>query len=69
MLTIMRVEDLIAKKDTELSEGPVCNVCDGAQDPVTARTRNSRCVRIREISSPMDNLVRQGIDHGDRVRR
>jgi hypothetical protein len=43
MLTVIRVDDLIAKKDTEHSEGPVCDVCDGAQDPVTARACHALC--------------------------
>ena len=31
--TIIRIEDLIAKKDTNRSEGPARSVCDDAQDP------------------------------------
>jgi hypothetical protein len=47
--TIKRVEDLIAKEDAEYPKGPTCNVCDGAQDPVTTRTRYSGGFRIREL--------------------
>jgi hypothetical protein len=34
-MTIIRVEDLIAKKDAEYPEDPARNVCNGAQDSVT----------------------------------
>jgi hypothetical protein len=39
--TIIRVEDLIAKKDAEYPEDPARDVCNGAQDPVTTRAGNS----------------------------
>jgi hypothetical protein len=39
--TIIRVEDLISKKDAEYPEDPACDVCNGAQDPVTTRAGNS----------------------------
>jgi hypothetical protein len=34
-MTIIRVEDLRAKKDVKYSEGPACNVCNGAQTQLT----------------------------------
>ena len=35
--TIIRIEDLITKKDAEYPKGPARDVCNGAQDPVTTR--------------------------------
>jgi hypothetical protein len=43
----MIVENLIAKKDAEYPEDPAHKVCNGTQDPVTMRARNSRCVRLK----------------------
>src|SRR5712672_3899399 len=47
--TVERVHELIAKNDSEYPNGPACDVCDGAQDPVTTRTRHTRGVGIREL--------------------
>src|SRR6266478_5433802 len=47
--TIIRVENLIAKKDTEYPKDTARNVSDSAQDPVTTRAGNPGCVRIREL--------------------
>jgi hypothetical protein len=46
---VERVEDFIAKKDAEYPDGPACNVGNGAQNPVTARTGHSGCFRIGEL--------------------
>jgi hypothetical protein len=54
--TIIRVEDLIAKKDAEYPEDPAHNICNGAQDPVMTRAGNSGCVRIRKLCNSTDKL-------------
>ena len=46
---VERIHELIAKKDTEDPNRPACNVGDGAQDPVTTRTRYSRGFGIRKL--------------------
>ena len=53
---IMRVEVLIAKKDTEYPDHPARNVCNRAQDPVTTRAGNFGCVRIWELCYSMDKF-------------
>ena len=52
--TVERVHELIAKKDTEDPDSPACNVGDGAQDPVTTRTRHSGGFRIRKFGHSAD---------------
>src|SRR6267154_474378 len=54
--TIIRVKDLIAKKDAEYTKDPAHDVCNGAQDPVTTRAGNSGSVRIRKLCNPTDKL-------------
>ena len=54
--TIIRVEDLIAKKDAEYPKDPARNVCNGAEDPVTTRAGNSGSVRIQKLCNPTDKL-------------
>jgi hypothetical protein len=39
--TIIRIKDLIAKKDAENPEDPARNVCNGAEDSATTRGGNS----------------------------
>ena len=46
----------MAKEDTGYPECPARNVCDGAQDPVTARAKNSRGIRIQEPRNSTDKL-------------
>ena len=43
------VDELIAKKDTEYPDDPVCNIGDGTQDPVLTRIGHSGGVGIREL--------------------
>ena len=54
--TIIRVEDLIAKKDAEYPEDPARDVCNGAQDPVMTTAGNSGRVQIRELCDSTDKL-------------
>ena len=55
-MTIIRIENLITKKDAKNPEDPARNICNGAQDPVMTRAGNSGCVRIRKLCNSMDKL-------------
>ena len=47
--TIIRVEDLMTKKDTKYPEDPACNVRERTQDPVSTKAGNSWCTCIWEF--------------------
>jgi hypothetical protein len=54
--TMIRVEDLIAKKEAEYPEDPARDVCNCAQDPVTTRAGNSGRARIWKLGNSTDKL-------------
>ena|SRR6267154_2239074 len=55
-MMIIRIKDLIAKKDAKYPKDPAHNVCNGAQDPVTTRARNSGSVQIQKLCNPANKL-------------
>src|SRR6266403_4934385 len=59
--TIIRVKSLKAKENAEYPEDPACNVCNGAQDPVTTRAGNSGRVWIRKLCNSMNNSAKNTI--------
>jgi hypothetical protein len=55
--TIIRIKDLIAKKDIEYPEDPARNVCDGAQDPVATRAGNSGRLWIQKLCNSKSRKI------------
>ena len=40
--TVIRVEDLMARKDAEYTEDPARKVCNSAEDPATTRVNTTK---------------------------